>query len=260
MTGLRVEPRGSVLVVTIDRPEARNALTWELIEALGDAFDRAGSDDVVRCLVLTGADGTFCAGGDVKDQARRREWRVGDFVGPAGRLAGAARSVYECPKPAVAAIAGAAMGAGVSFALMADVRIAERGARFGFAYGNVGLAPDFGLTWTLPRAVGPGTAARLLYTAARIDAEEAARIGLVDELVDEGKALDAALELAETIAAGAPLSVRFAKAGLRRANELSFAKAVEAEGMGMHIARQTDDHAEGLRAFGERRPPRFRGS
>lgn len=256
---LTQEMRGAVLLVTIDRPKARNALTWDLILELGEAFRAAGADDAVRCIVLTGAGGHFCAGGDVKDQAARREWEIGDFVAPGRRLGEAIESVYRCPKPTIAALSGAVAGAGVSVALTCDVRVADATARFGFAYGAIGLSPDFGLTWTLPRAIGRGRAARLLYTSARIDADEALDLGLVDELLGEGTALDGALALADEIAAAAPLGVGFVKAGLLRADEMPYGQAVAAEATAMHIARRTEDHAEGLAALREKRPPRFRG-
>lgn len=257
MDGIKVETRGQVRVVSIDRPDARNAVTWDLLIALGDVFREAGTDDDVRCLILTGEGGHFSAGGDVKDQGKRRDWAIGDFVSPGHKLGAAVEAIYDCPKPVIAALSGSVAGAGVSLALVCDIRIADPTAKFGFAYGAVGLSPDFGLTWTLPRAIGRGLAAKLLYTSARIDGEEALRIGLVDELADE--ALPAANELADRIAAAAPLGVGFVKAGLRRADGLSFKQAVEAEALSMHIARRTEDHAEGLAAFREKRAPAFEG-
>ena len=254
------ERRGHTLVVTIDRPRVRNALTWDAIHEIGELCTTAGHDDEVRAVVITGAgDQAFSSGGDIDDQQRRADWPIGRHAAGSGRLLSGMRGVFDCPKPVVAAVNGVAAGGGAGLALLADIRIASRNARIGFPYPRLGLGPDFGVSWTLPRAVGPGQASRLLFTGAYVDAEEALRIGLVDLVAEEGGALDAALALCDEISAVAPLSTRWAKTGLRRAEELSFAQAIEAEIQIQHIGRNTEDHREGIKAFREKRSPDFKG-
>jgi enoyl-CoA hydratase/carnithine racemase len=245
-------------VLTLDRSDVLNALNWETIWALGDACTEVGSDDEVAAIVVTGAGDAFSAGGDINDQKTRAEWPLAAHVTSTGRLLGSVRAIFECPKPVIAAVNGVAAGGGAGLALLCDYRIASHRARIGFAYPRIGLGPDFGVSWTLPRIVSPGQASRLLFTGEYVDATEALRIGLVDELA-EGDALDAAMALCRRIESVAPLSVRWAKAGLRRAEELSFAQAIEAELTIQHIGRNTHDHREGVTAFLERRTPDFTG-
>ena len=180
---------GRTLVITLDRPSALNALNWEAIWRLGDLCAQAGPDDDVAAIVITGAGSAFSAGGDINDQKTRADWPLAQHVTSAERLLGAVRAIFECSKPVVAAINGVAAGGGAGLALLCDYRIAAQGARVGFAYPRIGLGPDFGVSWTLPRIVGPGQAARLLFTAEYVDADEALRIGLADEVTQAG-ALD----------------------------------------------------------------------
>jgi enoyl-CoA hydratase/carnithine racemase len=254
------ERRGAVAVVTLNRPDRLNALSWELIEELGRRIAAYGIDDDVRAVVLTGAGRAFSAGGDVRGQAERAAWPIAQKPVRAAGLLDAVRSIWEFPKPLVAAVNGVAAAAGVGLALLCDLRIVDREARLGFPFAKVGLGPDLGVSWTLPRIVGPGHAARLLFSAAFIDADEAGRIGLADEVVDAGAAVSRAVSLCEEFATMAPLGLRLAKAGIHRSAEMSFASALQAEMMGQHIAAASADHEEGRAAFSEKRPPEFTGT
>lgn len=255
---IRTEVRGRTLIVTIDRPQVLNALNWEAIFALGDALTDVAENEDVLSVVITGVGDAFSAGGDINDQKQRARWPIARHVTTSGRLLRAVRAMYECPKPLIAAINGVAAGGGAGLALLCDIRVASPRARIGFAYPRIGLGPDFGVSWTLPRLVGPGQAARLLFTSEYLDADKALSIGLVDEIAD-GDTLEAALALCKQIASVAPLSVRWAKAGLRRADELSFTQAIEAELTVQHLGRNTHDHEEGTSAFLARREPKFTG-
>lgn len=254
---VRERLEASTMILEIDREKVRNALNWETTFALGEAFERAGVDEDVRTVVVTGAGDAFSAGGDVRDQLRRASWPSAQHIAGAPKLLAAIRKIHDCPKPTVAALNGVAAGGGTGLALLCDIRVAARSARLGFVHPKVGLGPDFGISWTLPRLVGYGMASKLLFTAAMVDAETAHRIGLVEEVVDD--ALDHSLRLCDTIAELAPLSIRWAKTGLRRSVGLSFAEAIDAEMEIQHIARHTDDHREGVEAFLEGRPPNFKG-
>lgn len=244
--------RGAVLVVTLNRPERRNAMTWEQIAQIGVLLGRAAQDDTIRAVVVHGAQGTFSAGGDVKDQASRRDWDVAERVDRSRPLLDGIEAVWDFPKPLIAAIDGVATGAGMGLALLCDVRLASASARVGFAFVHVGLGPDYGVSFTLPRAVGPGHAARLLYTGALIDAEEARAIGLVERVVPDGEVLDAALALADEIAGRPPFGVQLAKLGLRRTAAVDFSGVLGAELQGQFLAMSTTDHQEAARAFAER--------
>lgn len=257
--GLTVDRRDGALVLTIDRPQARNAVTWDTVGALGDALADAADDDDIGIAVITGAEGAFCSGGDIKDQERRNDWRIGDFVAPSRALVQAITGIWAFPKPLLAAVNGVAAGAGAGLALLCDIRIAERSARFGFSFAKVGLGPDFGVTWTLPRIVGHDHAAKLLFSGELVAADAALELGLVTDVVEDGTSLERSLALAASFSANAPLSLRLAKTSLRRAAEIGFRESVEGEMLGQHVARSTDDHAEGLAAFLERRTAAFRG-
>ena len=254
---IRIERRGdggAIEVLTLNRPEARNALTWSTYAAL----ERAVRDCEARCLVITGADPAFCAGDDVKQIMGGGE-KPPEGVSREPRLTPAADALLHTDIPVVAAVNGAAVGWGMELALMADLRVASERAKFGELFVLRGLCCDVAGLARLAGLVGRERAAELLYTGAVIDAEEAARIGLVSRVVPHDRLLDEALEVAGRIAANPPLAVRQLKAGLRRALDPDFRE------LGGWVSRtldqlfQTEDHKEGVRAFLEKRPPRYVG-
>ncbi|UTI66206.1 enoyl-CoA hydratase-related protein [Paraconexibacter antarcticus] len=255
---LRLEQHRGTLILTLNRPERRNAVAWGQIAQIATVLERAAADDSVRVVVLTGEGVAFSAGGDVKDQASRREWGTVERLRRAAPMIASIQAVWDFPKPLIAAVNGVAAGAGVGMALLCDMRLASAEARLGFAFVRVGLGPDYGVSYTLPRTVGPGHAARLLYSGAYVEADEALRLGLVDSVHAPEQLLPGALALAAEIAERAPFGVRLAKAALRRAGSADLATTLRTEMQGQFLATATEDHREGTLAFAEKRTPKFR--
>jgi enoyl-CoA hydratase len=252
---IRVERRGEVELLTIDRPEARNALTHQTYAEL----ERAVRTTTARCLVITGADPAFCSGDDVKKVMGGGDGQLGKSVARSPRLTPAAAALLTSDVPVIAAVNGAAVGWGMELALMADLRVASERARFGELFVLRGLCCDVAGLARLASLVGREKAAELLFTGEVIDAAEALRIGLVSRVVPHAELLPAALALAERIAANPPLAVRRLKAGLREALDPDW------QALGAWVAAslgelfQTDDHREGVKAFLEKRAPRYTG-
>ncbi len=253
---LRVERRGDVEIVTIDRPEARNALTFRTYAEL----ERAVRETTARCLVITGAGTAFCSGDDVKEVMGGGDGRAGArLAAGTPRLTPAADALLRCDVPVIAAVNGAAVGWGMELALMCDLRVAAARARFGELFVLRGLCSDVAGLARLASLVGREKAAELLFTGDVVDAQEALRIGLVGHVVPDAELLDASLALAMRIAANPPLAVRRLKAGLREALDPDW------DALGAWVARslaelfQTEDHREGVKAFLEKRAPRFSG-
>lgn len=253
--GLRIDRHGDVEVLTLDRPEAHNALTLELY----DALEQAIRDTTARCLVVTGAGLSFCSGDDVKEVMAGPSGPPTESLERSPRLTPAADALLHTDVPVIAAVNGAAVGWGMELALMADIRIASDRAKFGELFVLRGLVSDVAGLGRLAQLVGRENAATLLFTGAVIDAERAERIGMVSSVVDHDELLFVAMALAQEIAARPPLAVRAIKRGLRQAldpdwNELgSWVSSTLAE------LFRTDDHREGVQSFLEKRPPEFTG-
>ncbi|MDE0802250.1 MAG: enoyl-CoA hydratase-related protein [Acidimicrobiales bacterium] len=253
--GLRIDRHGDVEVLTLDRPEAHNALTLELY----DALEQAIRDTTARCLVVTGAGPSFCSGDDVKEVMAGPSGPPTESLERSPRLTPAADALLHTDVPVIAAVNGAAVGWGMELALMADIRIASDRAKFGELFVLRGLVSDVAGLGRLAQLVGRENAATLLFTGAVIDAERAERIGMVSSVVDHDELLFVAMALAQEIAARPPLAVRAIKRGLRQAldpdwNELgSWVSSTLAE------LFRTDDHREGVQSFLEKRPPEFTG-
>jgi 2-(1,2-epoxy-1,2-dihydrophenyl)acetyl-CoA isomerase len=255
--GLRVEVAGAVATVTLDRPDALNALTVPLKEALRETFERLAADDEVRAIVLTGAGRAFCAGQDLRERLEpnalplEQEIRV--------RYNPLIRSMRACPKPIVGAINGVAAGAGASLAFACDIRVAAEDASFLLAFGRVGLIPDSAATWLLPRLIGAAKAAELALTTAPLSAADAERLGLVARIVPAERLAEESRALATRLAALAPVALALTKEALERSWEASLEEQLELEAELQGRAGATADHAEGIAAFLERRSPTFRG-
>ncbi len=255
--GLRVEIDGPVATLTLDRPEALNALTVPMKVALCEALERIAADRSVRAVILTGAGRAFCAGQDLAEReqpdAAPLEVEVRERYNPI------IRALRSMGQPVIAAINGVAAGAGASLAFACDLRIAAEEARFVLAFGRIGLIPDSGATWFLPRIVGSARAAEMALVGDPVDAAEALRIGLVSKVVPAAELLAEARAMAERFAAGAPLALALTKHAMARATTIDLDEALEGEAKLQGIAGASTDHAEGLAAFREKRPPRFTG-
>lgn len=251
-----------VLTLRMNRPESRNAVDDELREALAGAFADAERADDVRCLVLTGTDGAFCAGGDIEAMRDRREAGfspVDDYERLSGNSDDLIGPLYRLGIPTIARVNGYAVGMGFALALACDVAIAGEGARFGASFRNVGLGPDNGLSFTLPRLVGQGRALELFYTGELVDADRAASMGLVNRAVPNGRLDDEVDELASTIAEGPTTALVAAKTLVKDNADRDFEGALEAEAAMQSILYTTHDHEEGVAAFREGREPEFVG-
>lgn len=246
-------------VITLDRPEARNALTYGMYAEL-ERLVRAAPSAGVRCFLVTGADPAFCSGDDVRQvMGSGEEGKAPAVVDRTPRLTPAADALLHTDVPVVAAVNGPAVGWGMELALMADVRVASERARFGELFVLRGLVSDAPGLGRLAQLVGRERAAELLFTGDVIDAAEALRIGLVGRVVPHDELLPVARALATRIAANPPLAVQRLKAGLRRTLDPDWHELGAWVSASLAELFRTADHREGVRAFLEKRPPRFEG-
>jgi 2-(1,2-epoxy-1,2-dihydrophenyl)acetyl-CoA isomerase len=255
--GLRVEVDGPVVTITLDRPAALNALTVPMKVGLLGALRAIADDRAVRAVILTGAGRAFCAGQDLAErdlpEAAPLDVELRERYNPI------VRALREMDQPVIAAVNGVAAGAGASLAFACDLRIAAEEARFVLAFGRIGLVPDSGATWFLPRLVGPARAAEIAQVGDPIDAAEALRIGLVSRVVPGVSLAAEARAIADRLAASASQAVAMTKHALDRAWGVGLDEALDEEARLQGEAGATADHAEGLAAFREKRPPRFTG-
>ena len=262
---LKVEVRDRVAVVTLNRPQARNALSNELTGELRRAIAWLATADEVGCLLLTGAGRAFCAGGDVKAMGARStgkpapslEAQFQEMRARHHQVAGAIRAMR---KPSVAALPGAAAGAGMAIALACDIRIAAANAFLTTAYARIGLSGDYGIAWLLSRVVGPGRARHLMLTADRVEAEEALAMGLVNQVAAADELESASYELAHRLAHGPLAAMAYMKDNLDEAFTSDHATAIDQEASRLLKTRSTADHREAVTAFTEKRPPKFSGT
>ncbi len=254
----RLEDR--VAVLTLNRPEARNALTWELKEALVETVPRLGADPAVGCILLTGAGGAFCAGGDTKNMQRE-----GRPPSPEERKRilrwehSLPEAIHRLEKPVVAALSGPAAGAGFSLALSCDLRIAAESAFVTTSYARLGLSGDYGGSWFLTALVGTAKARELYFTGDRVSAAECERLGIVNRVVPDADLEKESLALAKRIAAGPPVALRLMKDNLNRAQREGLRALLDVEAERMVQSAQTDDYLEAVKAWSEKRAPQFRG-
>jgi len=254
------EQQDGVGVITLNRPNALNALNRPHLIELNHAIDRARFDESVRSVVITGAGRGFSAGADVK------EWGSGaseaDDEPEAGWIDlahGLIMKIYRLPKPVVAAVNGVAVGAGCDIALASDLRVASTAARFGQAYIKLGYCPDAGGSFLLPRLIGEARAMEMIYTGRIIEAGEADRIGLLNRLVEPEELMPTALELAGRLAKGPTVAIGLSKENIRQNASLSIEEALRNERRAGQICGKTEDAKEGLAATIERREANFQG-
>jgi enoyl-CoA hydratase/carnithine racemase len=255
--------RDGVAIITLNRPQARNALSDRLTPALRRMIKERGEDPSVGALLITGAGTAFCAGGDVKgmgDNSAKTDMpfaaRVADLQERERLLTGALMALR---KPTIAALPGAAAGAGLALALACDIRIAAESAFVSTGYARVALSGDYGIAWLMTRAVGSPRARELMFTAERVDARRCERIGLVNRVVPDASLQQEAFALARALAAGPRVALAFMKDNLDEAPHIDFATALDHEAERLVGASSTEDHREAVRAFIDKRKPRFAG-
>jgi 2-(1,2-epoxy-1,2-dihydrophenyl)acetyl-CoA isomerase len=257
----RLENR--VAVLTLNRPERLNALTKDMMQALLARLSSCAIDDAIGCVVLTGAGGAFCSGGDVRAQAKVAA--EGTVETPEQRTdllrasMEASRLLHEMPKPTVAMLNGVAAGAGLSLALACDLRIAGRSARMTTAFAKVGLSGDYGGTWFLTQLVGTAKARELYFLSEVLDAAQIEALGLANKIVADTELAAETMALAEKLANGPSVALRYMKRNLNVAVSGTLAAGLDSEAYGMLRARASEDHKEASRAFVEKRAPAFRG-
>ena len=255
---LHTEDRGPVSWLTIDRPDRKNAIPfdgWSDLRATLDAFEASSQ----RVLVVTGGGGDFCAGADLDPSRLDRLQSVEDRHLRMKEVGAAAMALHRLTKPAIAAVDGFAVGAGMNLALGCDVVVATDRARFSEIFVKRGLTVDFGGSWLLPRIVGMQRAKELALSGRLVEADEALRIGLVTEVVPVEALEQRVVEIAEGFLAGAPVAQMFAKQTLNASFQIGLADALSWEGEAQSVAFGTDDAVEGLQAFLEKRDPEWTG-
>lgn len=250
-----IERHAHVGLITINRPEVRNALNFETWKYLTAAFAELEADNDIRVIVVTGAgDKAFVAGADLN--ALKERSAVATFY---GELPAALAKVEKSKKPLIAAINGFALGGGLELALACDIRIASDKAKFGQTEINVGIIPGYGGTQRLPRLVGTALAKEMIFTGKIISATEAEKIGLVNRVVPAEELMTTVMELANDIAAKSPLIVQIAKQAINYGVDSNMQTALQLELLSQSLVFATDDHSEGICAFLEKRSPMFKG-
>jgi len=246
-----------VLTITLNRPEVLNALDGETKALLQKALREAARNESVRAVLIQGAGRGFCSGEDLKSH----EGEEGRSIGRALRQGynPIVQAMRELPKPIVAKVQGVAAGAGFSLALAADIRLGSEGACFNAAFTKIGLVPDSGMNQLLPRIVGLGRALEIAYTARMIGAEEALAMGLLNAVHPQERLDEETLTLVRTLAKGPTRAFGLTKAAMTRSYEVSLGELLAYEADAQEAAGHTEDHREGLRAFLEKRTPRFEG-
>jgi 2-(1,2-epoxy-1,2-dihydrophenyl)acetyl-CoA isomerase len=266
-----------VALITLNRPESLNSMGGMLMPMLAGYLADVSRDRNVRCVVLTGAGRAFCAGGDVKGMAAGRDAVLnpggGGAPGESSPASTFARGVemlresqhstslvlHTMPKPAIAAVNGHAVGAGLSLALACDIRVASDRAKLGTIFRNVGFSGDFGGSYFLPRLVGNGKARELYFTGEILSAADALAIGMVNRVVEHEQLLDETLKFAAQLAAGPTLAYARMKENLNRAEDCDLKTLLDQEALNMNLSSTTSDHREAAKAFVEKRQPTFRG-
>jgi len=257
-TDIGVSLDGFVATVEIRRPP-HNFFDSDLIAQIGEAFERLDANDACRSIVLAAEGRSFCAGADFSKRMDTGTVNESSRSGGGKHLYKEASRLFRAKKPIVGAIQGAAVGGGLGLALVPDFRVTCSEARFSANFNRLGFHPGFGLTYTLPRLVGVQQAALLFYTGRRIPGEEAVRIGLADVLVPQAEVRSAAQALALEIAQSSPLAVVATRETMRRGFVEAAEAATERELVEQDWLRRTEDFSEGIKAYGERRLPNFKG-
>jgi len=250
-----------VLTLTMNRPERLNALTPDMLQGLFDSLTAAAQDPEIGAIVLTGAGQAFCAGGDVKAMAERRERNETYDVRVQGlrRRMEVARLLHDMPKPTIASLRGAVAGAGLSLALACDMRLASNNARLTTAFAKVALSGDFGGSYFLTQLVGPAKARELYLTSPILKADEALTLGLVNRVVGDDELDGETRTLARALAQGPRVTLGYIKQNMNLAQNAGLAEVMDAEALRHMRCSETEDHREAAAAFVEKRKPAFKG-
>lgn len=280
---IHVTESDGVMIIRMDDPPTRNAIGSEMAAEINDELDRLEADPNLRAVVLTGSDPSFCSGANVKRMNQSNEERANDPSVPAGVAPWeyldqqwAAQSddreedeiegvrflplkLHELQKPSIAAVNGYAMGLGMGIALSCDIRIVSENARFSETFVRRGLIPADGSCWQLPRMIGLGNTFLLQYTGDALDASEAQRLGIANKVTPHGDLMQVTMELASRLASGPTYSMALIKKLVQRSLHIGLEESLKLAGPAQDIARQTDDHKEGVRAFVEKRQPVYKG-
>jgi len=252
-----VETRGAVRVLRINRPAKLGAFNWPLIDQWADALAAAGADPAVRAVVLTGTGRGFCAGVDLEEFETAGTSPIERKRVLTDRVHKVARAVEDLDKPLICAVNGLAIGAGMDMALMCDIRLAAQSATFCEGYINIGLVPGDGGSYYLPRLAGTARALELLWTGATVSADQAAHMGIVSHVCPDGELMDRTMELAERIASQSPIAVAMIKRSVYQSLRLDLRTSLDLISSHMGIVQATQDQAEAMLAFRERRAPVF---
>lgn len=252
-----------IAVITLNRPSVRNAINEDIIEGIEQTVQKVNSEDQIKVLVVTGKGAAFCSGGNVKDMKAKESI----FAGSPNELRrNYQRHIQRIPTalnqlkvPAIAAVNGAAYGAGCDLSMMCDIRIACETAVFAESFIKLGLIPGDGGAWFLPRVVGYGRAAEMLFTGQPVSAHKAAQWGMVNKVVEEDQLMDEALHLARRIAQNPATAIRMSKLLLKESERASLESLLELSASLQALAHQTQDHQEAVDAFLEKREPKFTG-
>lgn len=270
---LKCEAENGVATITLNRPDKRNALSNELTPALRQMLLTVEAEPSVRCVVVTGAGRAFCSGGDVSGMGGGNSTSSADASRPSLErvsLEDAVRKLqigqetltlrlFDLAKPTIAALPGAAAGAGMSIALACDLRIAAQSAFITTAFANIGLSGDYGGSWLLTQLVGVARAKELYFTSRRVGADEGLALGIFNEVVPDDQLMARTRALAESIAAGPPIALRYMKENLNRAVGADMRSALALEADRMVRCTRTEDHREAVQAFIGKRKPTFNG-
>lgn len=248
-----------IQIITLNRPEKKNAFNTEMIEAWVESLEQAQQNDDVHVIVITGVGDTFCSGGDVKTMNQGKpsplehKHRLWEFIHRVPL------TLKKMDKPVIAAINGPAVGAGLDMALMADIRTMADTAKVSEGYVKVGLVPGDGGAYYLPRLVGEAKALELLWTGNFIGAEEALKVGLVNQVYPREEFMDKTLELARQIAYGPQVAIRMTKRAVKQSLKMDLESSLDLISSHFAIIKETEDHKEGVAAFAEKRRPKFQG-
>lgn len=246
-----------VCILTLNRPEAANALSIQMLNELNQALDTIAKDMNVFCTVITGSgEKAFCAGADLKE---RKGMSDEDVIKTVRLIGQTIDKVESLPMPVIAAINGVAFGGGLELALACDLRVASKEVKLGLTETSLAIIPGAGGTQRLPRLIGLGQAKKLIYTAERVNATAALKLGIVEEVVDQSELLKAATTLANKIASNGPIAVQAAKKAINEGMQTDLVSGLEIEHQNYKLTIPTKDREEGLLAFQEKRKPEYKG-